>query len=251
MLVVFVHLVAVCLALGMIMLTDARLLARVAGYRVVILPPSRFDTRVVTVALLMLVATGVGLVAIGLTNRPDFLSNPKLQAKLVLVALLAANAIVLHQVVFPILERSKPVSRWTVRTCWRVSMSVGLSNCLWFYCAFLGVARPWNFTVPFWQVFAVAVALWVAFALTIRFVLTLAGRDAPRGEGDWIDSMKSTLSGVTGQSGLGEFQHDFERAAAPTLRSRPARLALIDSEFDEAAAAEDVRARRAGNAVSH
>jgi hypothetical protein len=209
-------LVGVCLALGMIILADARLLARVAGYRVVILPPSRFDTRVISFALVLLALSGSTLIALGLADRPDFLANPKLQAKLVLVALLAINAVVLHRVVFPILERARPVSRWTSRSRWRVALSVGLSNSLWFYCAFLGIARPWNYTRPFWQVFALAPLLWLAFAGAIRFMLTLAARDEPSGAGDWIDSMKATTT-----SDLGEFQHDFERAAAPAKpRSR-------------------------------
>jgi hypothetical protein len=174
------------------------------------------------VALLLLATSGAGLIAFGLDARPDYLANPKLQAKLVLVLLLAANSVVLHQVVFPILERGRPVSRWSSRSCWRVALSVGLSNSLWFYCAFLGIARPWNFTLPFWQVFSVAPVLWLAFSLAIRFTLTLAGRDEPAGQGDWIDSMKATLSGLTTTSELGEFKHDFEReVSAPTRASRP------------------------------
>jgi hypothetical protein len=221
LLVLFVHLVGVCLALGMILLTDARLLARVAGYRVVILPPSRFDTRVISGALLLLTASGTALIAYGLLGRPDYLANPKLQVKLVLVLALAVNAVVLHRVVFPILERARPVSRWTVRSRWRVALSVGLSNSLWFYCAFLGIARPWNFTLPFWQVFAVAPLLWLGFTLAIRFALTLAARDEPSGEGDWIDSMKATLGGLTTTtSELGEFKHDFERTPAKPQRAR-------------------------------
>ncbi len=225
LLVLFAHLVGVCLALGMILLSDARLLARVAGYRVVILPPSRFDTRVITAALLLLTASGAALIAYGMAVRPDFLANPKLQVKLVLVLALAVNAVVLHRVVFPILERARPVSRWTSRSRWRVALSVGLSNSLWLYCAFLGIARPWNFTLPFWQVFAVAPLLWTASTLAIRFTLTLAARDEPSGEGDWIDSMKATLSGLTTTSELGEFKHDFERAEAkpPAARARARR----------------------------
>ena len=226
LLVLFVHLVGVCLALGMILLSDARLLARVAGYRVVILPPSRFDTRVITAALLLLTVSGAVLITYGMAARPDYLANPKLQAKLALVLALAVNAVVLHRVVFPILERARPVSRWTSRSRWRVALSVGLSNSLWLYCAFLGIARPWNFTLPFWQVFAVAPLLWLGFALAIRFTLTLAARDEPSGEGDWIDSMKATLSGLTTTSELGEFKHDFERPPAKPQRAQRERSTI-------------------------
>jgi hypothetical protein len=184
---------------------------------------SRFETRVITAALLLLALSGAALIAYGLAARPDYLANPKLQVKLVLVMALAVNAVVLHRVVFPILERARPVSRWTSASRWRVAMSVGLSNSLWFYCAFLGIARPWTFTLPFWQVFVVAPALWVVFALTIRFILTLAARDEPSGDGgDWIDSMKATLSGLTTTSELGGFQHDFERATTRPRQTRPA-----------------------------
>ena len=226
LLVLFVHLVGVCLALGMILLSDARLLARVAGYRVVILPPSRFDTRVITAALLVLTVSGAVLIAYGMAARPDYLANPKLQVKLALVLALAVNAVVLHRVVFPILERARPVSRWTSRSRWRVALSVGLSNSLWLYCAFLGIARPWNFTLPFWQIFAVAPLLWLGFALAIRFTLTLAARDEPSGEGDWIDSMKATLSGLTTTSELGEFKHDFERPPAKPQRAQRERSTI-------------------------
>ena len=226
LLVLFVHLVGVCLALGMILLSDARLLARVAGYRVVILPPSRFDTRVITAALLLLTVSGAVLIAYGMAARPDYLANPKLQVKLALVLALAVNAVVLHRVVFPILERARPVSRWTSRSRWRVALSVGLSNSLWLYCAFLGIARPWNFTLPFWQVFVVAPLLWLGFALAIRFTLTLAARDEPSGEGDWIDSMKATLSGLTTTSELGEFKHDFERPPAKPQRAQRERSTI-------------------------
>lgn len=40
----FLHLMATCAAIGTIVITDMRLMARVIGYRVVIPPPERFDT---------------------------------------------------------------------------------------------------------------------------------------------------------------------------------------------------------------
>lgn len=196
MLVLFAHLLGTCLALGMIALTDARLIAKVLGYRVVIPPPSRFETRAIALALLMLVVSGAALVAFGLAENRDYLGNPKLQAKMLLVALLCANAFVLHYVVFPSLERATPVSQWSSGQLSRVSLSVGLSNGLWLYCAFLGIARPWNFSKPITEVLLIAMGVWLALAVVVRFALVLAARNPPEGAPDWLDSVKATLSGL-------------------------------------------------------
>jgi hypothetical protein len=194
LLVVYAHLLGTCLAIGMIALTDARLVAKVVGYKVVIPPPSRFETRAIAIALLLLLASGGALIAIGLAERPDYLANAKLQAKLLLVGLLCANAVVLHRRVFPSLERRTPVRHWTPRQCNVVAASVALSNGLWLYCAFLGIARPWNHTVSFATVLAIAVGVWLVMFCLVRFVLTLAGRDETA-DADWIDSLKISLSG--------------------------------------------------------
>jgi len=219
LLVLFAHLLGVCLAIGTIALTDLRLLARVTGYRVVIARPTRFETRIVAVALALLYLSGAALLSLGAADDPRYLSNPKLQAKLLLVALLTANAVALHRWVFPILERSHPVSRWSRRARLTVALFVGLSNSLWMYCAFLGIARPWNHTVPLWQVLGGAVLPWAAFAGAVVALLWFAARDEPRG--DWVDSMKSTLSGL---GAVGDYRHDFEPHAAPRADTGPVPL---------------------------
>lgn len=142
LLVVFVHLVGTCLAIGTIVLTDARLMAQFMGYKVVIAPPSRFETRVIAIALLLQVASGAVLVLLHQADGGEIALNGKLQAKMLLVALLCTNAFVLHYLVFPRLERNVPLARWSGRRRTLVALSVALSNGLWLYCAFLGIARP-------------------------------------------------------------------------------------------------------------
>lgn len=243
MLVLFAHLLGTCLALGMIALTDARLVAKVLGYRVVIPPPSRFETRAIVVALLMLVISGAGLVAFGLAENPDYLGNPKLQAKLLLVALLCANAFVLHYAVFPSLERATPVSRWSGGQLSRVSLSVGLSNGLWLYCAFLGIARPWNFTKPIGEVLLIAMGVWLALAVVVRFALVLAARNAPEGAPDWLDSVKATLSGL---GDFGGYEPRFDERADGEMDERPAASPLLANRARarDRALARDRKAQR-------
>jgi hypothetical protein len=193
-LIVYIHLIATCAAIGTIVITDLRLAAKAMGYRVVIPAPERFETVMVSMALAMLYITGAGLVYLGLQADLEFLANQKVQAKLVLVALLTINAIVLHKMVFPVLGRSRPVSRWS-RSDWiTVAGSVSLSNSIWFYCAFLGINRVWNGTVSIGFVLGVAFVAWMVLFVLVNVMLSLASRDAPKPQPDWIDSMKASLS---------------------------------------------------------
>src|ERR1700712_234784 len=96
LLFVYIHLIATCMAIGVIVLTDMRLLAKLVGYRVVIPPPERFETLMIIVAMTTLVVSGSVVVLLGLAGNPQYLDNPKLQAKILLVALLVANSFALH-----------------------------------------------------------------------------------------------------------------------------------------------------------
>lgn len=212
LLVLFIHLLSTCLALGIIALSDLRLLRRAMGYNVVIPPPSRFDSRIVMLALTLLCLSGGLMIFWGLQANPDYLNNPKLQAKLLLVGLLIANAFVLHRRVFPKLRRREPVCQWQTPQLRLVTASVSLSNSIWIYCAFLGIARPWNFAVPIHEVLAVALALWIMLALAVRLVLFLAGREEPAGKPGWIDSMKASLSQVASDAPDTGFAREFERS---------------------------------------
>ncbi len=91
----YLHLLATCAAIGTILLTDLRLMAKAAGYRVLLEPPERFEARIVTGALVLLYITGAVIVYMGVASHPDYLANQKLQAKLVLVALLTLNGLLI------------------------------------------------------------------------------------------------------------------------------------------------------------
>ena len=57
-LLIFLHLIATCAAIGTIVLTDLRLIAKVIGYRVVIPKPERLETTIISLALVLLYLTG-------------------------------------------------------------------------------------------------------------------------------------------------------------------------------------------------
>jgi hypothetical protein len=212
LLLTYGHLIATCLALGLIITTDLRLLAKMARYRCIIRPPRRFERQVIGTALVALCLSGAGLIALGLSASPDYLDNPKLQAKLLLVVALCINAFVLHRITFPRLATPHRVSTWTLRDHLCVVLPVALSNTLWLYCAFLGVARHWNNSRSVPEVLLPAGALYVLAAAGIYAALRLAARDEPQTPPDWIDSMKARLSD---HAPLGGYRASFEDSQQP------------------------------------
>lgn len=197
LLLLFTHLLGTCLAIGAIVATDIRLLRRLADKRVRIAPPNPYVVRLVTLALAILYATGAALVAFGLREDPSYVSgNPKLQAKILLVAILSINALVLHRYTFPGLARARRVARWKLADFVRVAFPVSVSNCLWLFCAFLGIARPWSRTVSFG--FVIGTAGWLlALTLAGAFgLLALAAQDRTDAPPGWIDTLKRQIDTV-------------------------------------------------------
>ena len=111
-------------------------------------------------------------------ERADYLANPKLQAKLVLVVLLTINAFVLHRLTFPRLARGRRVARWHASDWLIVGVPVAVSNFLWMFVAFLGVARAWNGTMPFGEIMAIAAVLYGVAQAAVLAILALAASDA-------------------------------------------------------------------------
>ena len=196
LLLLFTHLLGTSLALGAIVATDIRLLRRLADDRVRIAPPNPYVMRLITLALLILYVTGAAMVWLGLGERADFLANPKLQAKLILVAVLSINALVLHRYTFPGLARGRRVARWKLRDFMRVAVPVALSNCLWMYCAFLGIARPWSYDVSMGFVLGTAAWLFAATLAGVTTLLVIAAQDRTGAEPGWIDALKRQLGAL-------------------------------------------------------
>ena len=196
LLLLFAHLLGTSMALGAIVATDIRLLGRLADARVRIPPPNEFVMRLISLALLILYITGAAMIALGLSEDPAYLSNPKLQGKLALVAVLSINALVLHRYTFPSLTSARRVARWTLSDFLRIGVPVSVSNSLWMYCAFLGIARPWNHTVSIGFVLWTGLALWLFALAAITAVLLLAAQDRTDCEPNWIDALKRRLGAL-------------------------------------------------------
>jgi hypothetical protein len=198
LIILFVHLLATCLALGTIMATDIRLLGRLAEARVRMAPPHPFVMRLISLALVVLCVTGACLVWLGWNADPTYLNNPKLHGKLLLVLLLSLNALVLHRITFPGLARARRVARWKWRDFMRVAVPVALSNALWMYCAFLGIARPWNHTVTLEFVLTTGAAVFGLALAGVCALLAIAAQDRTGREPGRIDAMKRQMAWLAG-----------------------------------------------------
>ena len=180
MMLVFGHLLATSMALGAIVATDLRMLSKLSHDKVRIPPPNEFVARLVSIALVLLWATGAGMVWLGLRGNPDFLT-PKLQGKLVLVLLLTFNAFALHRFTFPRLARGRSLGRWRASDWLVIVPPVALSNCLWMFCAFVGIARPWNQTMQMQDILEIAGALYLVALVGVGLVLAAAARASSGG----------------------------------------------------------------------
>ncbi|HUP06911.1 MAG TPA: hypothetical protein VMU47_07160 [Caldimonas sp.] len=219
-LLVFVHLIAGCIALGAIVATDLRMLSRLAHDRVRIPPPNGFVARLVTTGLALLWATGAAIVWRGLDGNPAYVT-PKLAAKVLLVVLLTLNAWLLHRLTFPRLALGRRVGRWKLADYAIVAPPVALSNCLWLFCAFLGIARPWNRSMTIAGVVEIAVVLYAATLLLVIAVLLVAGIRESHG---WLGaSLVAVKRGLGAIGRLGESDDGLGYTDAPPRRSEARR----------------------------
>lgn len=170
-LLVYSHLLATCIALGTLLQADYRLWR----WRRDWLDASKCAQlaevqQVVGVALLALWATGLLLVVQGyLAEGVTYLLNQKLWAKGTVVVVLSLNGLLLHRIGFPMLLKA-PFVALPGPARLRLGLFGALSMSSWLFAAFLGVARPWNHSVPYLHImagFATLLLLAVAVALAV------------------------------------------------------------------------------------
>lgn len=135
---VFVHVLALAVALGAILREDWRLLfARRPRFHSKHLHQL---SRLILSALVILWVSGLALIAIDTGFDPDKLAaSPKLVAKLIVVITLTLNGAVLHRMLLPVL--STPEARSShIAALFAVVGAVSMVS--WLYAAVLGVAKP-------------------------------------------------------------------------------------------------------------
>jgi hypothetical protein len=139
-LVLFAHLFAFAFALSAVLREDLRLLRT----RRIDLPRLARTARALTVALILLWATGIALVALAVQADPAaWPPGAKLSAKLVVVAVLSANGLLLHALALPRISRNgsevsgQPLSS---QPLWILAVGA-VSTASWLSASLIGAAR--------------------------------------------------------------------------------------------------------------
>lgn len=171
-----VHLAGLCLGLGGVLVLDA-LLAK-AVLRGVFYAHNRALVRVLSettgVGLIILWASGLAFLALDWRDHPELLDNPKLHAKIVIVAALTLNGWLVERFCSPLIEgeHDGPVLVTFSPPMRLLGVFSGVFSAVsWYTAALLGVMRELNGVTP-----AKTVLIGWALALAVGFgVAMLAG----------------------------------------------------------------------------
>ncbi|MGJ7516758.1 hypothetical protein ACSFE6_20825 [Pseudomonas baetica] len=151
--VVYVHLVACCVAIGLVLTSD------IAMVRDMLKRKAFTDhdhahmeslQRSVVWALIALWVTGAAIIGIDYLDKGmQYFSNPKLQAKVIIVMMLTYNGILLHRLVLPALQKAGSLLNLGFSARMMALFCGSLSAVSWMYAAMLGVGRPlaWKYSL--------------------------------------------------------------------------------------------------------
>lgn len=148
MALVYPHLIACCVAIGLILTSDVAMISQLLNGEPQPHPDHGHLARLqktVTWALILLWITGISIISLDMLSQGlAYLQNPKLQAKVAIVALLTLNGAALHKAVVPALQRAGSLLDLRPRArLFAVFVGV-VSGVSWLYAAMLGIARPLN-----------------------------------------------------------------------------------------------------------
>lgn len=169
-LTVYLHLIAACSAIGVILISDLKLStyffnSHSENKR----PDIHLEIKIIIASLVVLWATGLLLVLQGIAVNPEYLHNQKLQAKIILVIILTINAFALHLVSLPRIFNFDQHDEFA-----KTVLPASISNSIWFYAAFLGVVRHWNFSEPLIFVLSVWAMIWIAAFAAMYILIRMA-----------------------------------------------------------------------------
>ena len=151
--VIYVHLVSCCVAIGLVLTSDIAMVRDLLKRKTF----TEHDNahmeslqKSVVVALIGLWVTGTAIIGIDyLEKGMNYFMNPKLQAKVIIVALLTYNGVVLHRLVLPALQKAGSLLNLEFSARMLALFCGSLSAVSWMYAAMLGIGRPlaWKYSL--------------------------------------------------------------------------------------------------------
>jgi hypothetical protein len=180
-LIVYAHLLAACVAIGIMVIQDLAI-ARSRGKPLAAEASRELkkSAEIIVVALIGLWLSGLTLVLLGyLENPQQYLFNEKLWAKFTVVCLLTINGVFLHFYSFPRVTSIKGVLSLSVFEQTLVAMTGAISSVSWLFACYLGIARPWNYTVDYTFIMLIYAALVVVAVVVAAEVMRSFRRAEP------------------------------------------------------------------------
>jgi hypothetical protein len=159
-LVKLAHLMGLIMGLGGAFLADYTIFTRgvirpVSAYTI---HQAEFLSRLVSIGLVILWVTGSALIWLNLQQHPEYLTNPKLWAKIAIVVLLTVNGVCVHRIILPIMRRSvgyRLFAEMPSRSIAMLTLFGSVSVVSWSVPFILGKASELNYITPMWQILAV------------------------------------------------------------------------------------------------
>ncbi len=158
------HLAGLIMGLGGAVLADYTTWSRgvirpVSAYTIY---QMQFLSRIVLAGLVLLWVSGAGLIWLGTMNNPDYLTNEKLWAKLLIVVVLTINGVVVHRFVMPYLRDS--IGRRLFENVGKVDIALltmvgSLSFVSWMTPFVLAKATELNYVTPFRSILVVYLSI--------------------------------------------------------------------------------------------
>ena len=180
-LIVYAHLLAACVAVGILLIQDLAL-AKSKGnpLSATAIRDLTKSAEIMFIALVVLWISGLSLVLLGyLENPQQYLMNPKLWAKFTVVSVLTLNGIALHYFSFPRVTSRRGLLGLPTFEQILVTLTGALSSVSWLFACYLGIARPWNYTVDYSFVMFIYSGLLVGAFIVAGEVLRAMRRAEP------------------------------------------------------------------------
>ncbi len=180
-LIVYAHLIAACVAIGILLMQDLAL-AKTRGKALssAAIKDLTKAAEIMFMALVMLWISGLTLVVLGYVENPtQYLMNEKLWAKFTVVSVLTLNGIALHYFSFPRVTSSRGLLGLPGFEQILVALTGAVSSVSWLFACYLGIARPWNYTADFSYVMFIYLGLLTGAFIVAGEVLRSLRRDDP------------------------------------------------------------------------
>jgi hypothetical protein len=174
--VVYGHLLACCVALGLILVSDIETVWQLFFGDGAGPSPEHVEKlqNSVFLALAALWATGIGIIALDYEQKGvEYFENPKLQAKLGVVAILTLNGFFLHLYTLPKIKRAGSLIFLRPIALKIAVMSGSISAVSWLYAALFGVGKTLSWKYSFYELlflypFFIVIGYWTIHTMLVR-----------------------------------------------------------------------------------